>query len=199
MATGISMPWHIFPYSYQALWNLLECLMSATHKQLPRWALFHFECFEKENNSEKATPRHKLHYGIHILFYFTICQTNGRPLSIFSLPCQPSLVYFEVLLAFTHKIVFSGIHYVGKIQSTSFSRTILDQISDGQIRWQPLDKNYDTVSWVVAKFCHCQRSYVLCCFYLVEEGIMIHRMVKTPPCKDKTIIYRAVMKCWNSL
>ena len=179
------MTWHGHWHQH-AMAYFLEGLMSATHKQLPRWALCHFECLEKENNSEKATPRHKLHCGIHILFYFTICQTNSRPLSIFSLPCQPlsnlcpvgraagwqvSLVYFEVLLAFTYKIVFSGIHYVGKIQGTSFSRTILDQISDGQIRLQPLDKNYDTVSWVVLEFCHCQHSNVVRCFYLVEEGI----------------------------
>ncbi|XP_067950761.1 all-trans-retinol 13,14-reductase-like [Watersipora subatra] len=38
-----------------------------------------------------------------------------------------------------------GIHYVGNIHIDSFPRVLLDQISYGQIQWQPLDENYDTV------------------------------------------------------
>ncbi|XP_065894452.1 all-trans-retinol 13,14-reductase-like [Dysidea avara] len=40
-----------------------------------------------------------------------------------------------------------GIHYVGGMSNSnpSVSKVLLDQISDGQIRWEELDKNYDTV------------------------------------------------------
>ena len=40
-----------------------------------------------------------------------------------------------------------GIHYVGGMGNSnpSVSKVLLDQISDGQIRWEELDKNYDSV------------------------------------------------------
>ena len=40
-----------------------------------------------------------------------------------------------------------GIHYVGGMSNSnpSVSKVLIDQISDGQIRWEELDKNYDSV------------------------------------------------------
>ena len=40
-----------------------------------------------------------------------------------------------------------GIHYVGGmgVSKPSVSKVLLDQISDGQIRWKELDRNYDSV------------------------------------------------------
>lgn len=40
-----------------------------------------------------------------------------------------------------------GIHYVGGMSDSnpSTSKILLDQISDGQISWQPMSRNYDTV------------------------------------------------------
>ena len=39
-----------------------------------------------------------------------------------------------------------GIHYIGKMSNGQFNRTFLDQISEGQIEWAPLDDAYDVVS-----------------------------------------------------
>lgn len=41
--------------------------------------------------------------------------------------------------------LLTGIHYVGQLDTPSISRTLVDQISDGQIQWTPLDENFDTV------------------------------------------------------
>merc|ERR1719367_431929 len=38
-----------------------------------------------------------------------------------------------------------GIHYVGEMGSKSLNKTLLDQISDGQIEWAPLDDEFDIV------------------------------------------------------
>ena len=38
-----------------------------------------------------------------------------------------------------------GIHYIGNIVGTSMSRVLIDQITDGQLDWVPLDETYDTV------------------------------------------------------
>merc|ERR1712130_300439 len=38
-----------------------------------------------------------------------------------------------------------GIHYVGEMGSRSLNKTLLDQISDGQIEWAPLDDEFDIV------------------------------------------------------
>jgi len=38
-----------------------------------------------------------------------------------------------------------GIHYIGHFDRPSMSRTILEQISNGQIRWHSLDNNFDVL------------------------------------------------------
>jgi len=38
-----------------------------------------------------------------------------------------------------------GIHYIGEMGSQTLNKTLLDQISEGQIEWAPLDKEYDVV------------------------------------------------------
>ena len=39
-----------------------------------------------------------------------------------------------------------GIHYIGKMSQGQFNRQFLDQISEGQIEWNPLEDAYDIVS-----------------------------------------------------
>ena len=39
----------------------------------------------------------------------------------------------------------TGIHYVGELGSQTLNRTLLEQISDGQIEWAPLDQYFDIV------------------------------------------------------
>jgi len=38
-----------------------------------------------------------------------------------------------------------GIHYIGEMGSQTLNKTLLDQISDGQIEWAPLDDDFDVV------------------------------------------------------
>lgn len=38
-----------------------------------------------------------------------------------------------------------GIHYIGEMQYQSISKTYFDQITDGQVEWEPLDETYDEV------------------------------------------------------
>ena len=38
-----------------------------------------------------------------------------------------------------------GIHYIGEMQHRTLQRTLFEQISDGQVQWQPLEQNFDTV------------------------------------------------------
>jgi len=39
----------------------------------------------------------------------------------------------------------AGIHYVGEMQTDSLRKFYLDQISDGQIIWAPLEQEYDVI------------------------------------------------------
>ena len=39
-----------------------------------------------------------------------------------------------------------GIHYVGEMQNNSVMKFLLDQVTDGQLTWAPLEKQYDTVA-----------------------------------------------------
>ncbi|XP_043843135.1 all-trans-retinol 13,14-reductase [Dromiciops gliroides] len=39
----------------------------------------------------------------------------------------------------------TGIHYVGQLKEGSFNRFLLDQITDGQLDWAPLDSAFDVV------------------------------------------------------
>ena len=55
-----------------------------------------------------------------------------------------------------------GIHYVGKIQGRSYTRTLLDQLSEGQVQWHPLDVNFDTV-----RFASADLSLFFCSRYLI--------------------------------
>lgn len=46
----------------------------------------------------------------------------------------------------------TGIHYIGQMHSnSSFSKFYLDQCSDGQIGWCPMNKAYDIVAFGEAK------------------------------------------------
>ena len=39
-----------------------------------------------------------------------------------------------------------GIHYIGEMQCNSLMKFLLDQLSEGQVTWEPLEKEYDTVA-----------------------------------------------------
>lgn len=39
-----------------------------------------------------------------------------------------------------------GIHYIGNMEPSNLGKTFLDQITQGQLEWEPLDKEYDVVS-----------------------------------------------------
>ena len=36
-----------------------------------------------------------------------------------------------------------GVHYIGEAADGYLIRTIIDQISDGQIEWKEMEKDYD--------------------------------------------------------
>ena len=38
-----------------------------------------------------------------------------------------------------------GIHYIGEMGRQTLNKTLLDQISSGQIEWAPLDDEFDVV------------------------------------------------------
>ena len=38
-----------------------------------------------------------------------------------------------------------GIHYIGEMGTQTLNKTLLDQISNGQIEWAPLEQDYDIV------------------------------------------------------
>ncbi|KAK6968364.1 all-trans-retinol 13 14-reductase isoform X4 [Biomphalaria glabrata] len=40
----------------------------------------------------------------------------------------------------------TGIHYVGKLQDGTVNRTLLDQLTCGQLRWAPLDDEFDHIA-----------------------------------------------------
>ena len=63
-----------------------------------------------------------------------------------------------------------GIHYVGEMADGRINRTLVDQISDGQVEWKELDPIYD----IGRQFCEIavilllaglsnKRLLVLCC------------------------------------
>ncbi|XP_023348959.1 putative all-trans-retinol 13,14-reductase isoform X2 [Eurytemora carolleeae] len=39
-----------------------------------------------------------------------------------------------------------GIHYIGQLNSPTINRTLCDQITEGQLEWEPLNPDYDVVS-----------------------------------------------------
>ena len=38
-----------------------------------------------------------------------------------------------------------GIHYIGEVNPGNLNRTFVDQITDGQLEWEPLNDIYDIV------------------------------------------------------
>ncbi|XP_071497247.1 all-trans-retinol 13,14-reductase-like [Diadema antillarum] len=38
-----------------------------------------------------------------------------------------------------------GIHYIGEMATNTITRTYIDQLTEGQLLWEPIDKNYDTI------------------------------------------------------
>lgn len=40
-----------------------------------------------------------------------------------------------------------GIHYIGELDPEFKNRTLVDQLSDGQIEWAPLVDDYDVISF----------------------------------------------------
>ena len=49
-------------------------------------------------------------------------------------------------LNFIHNFIYStGIHYVGKMIEGDQTKVLLDQITEGQVTWVPMDKEYDIV------------------------------------------------------
>ena len=41
---------------------------------------------------------------------------------------------------------FQGIHYVGGMAEGETRRVLVDQITEGQVTWVPMDREYDRVS-----------------------------------------------------
>jgi hypothetical protein len=39
-----------------------------------------------------------------------------------------------------------GVHYVGDVSSQTLTKTLCDQITDGQLEWATLDDAYDVIS-----------------------------------------------------
>ena len=39
-----------------------------------------------------------------------------------------------------------GVHYIGDMNRPSLTKFLLDQVTDGQIEWAPLDEEFDQVS-----------------------------------------------------
>ena len=45
-----------------------------------------------------------------------------------------------------HFFLFQGIHYVGGMTEGETRKIMVDQITEGQVTWVPMDKEYDVVS-----------------------------------------------------
>jgi all-trans-retinol 13,14-reductase len=39
-----------------------------------------------------------------------------------------------------------GIHYIGEMSKDKINRTLVDQITEGQVEWEKLDEEFDVVS-----------------------------------------------------
>jgi len=39
----------------------------------------------------------------------------------------------------------SGIHYVGKMMEGDMTRVLIDQVTEGQVVWEPMDQIFDKV------------------------------------------------------
>lgn len=61
---------------------------------------------------------------------------SGRPLHISGFLFVVSGYEFDV-----------GIHYIGQMNKGNFDRTLVDQLTDGQLDWEPLDDAYDVVNF----------------------------------------------------
>ena len=46
-----------------------------------------------------------------------------------------------------------GIHYIGEMSKDRINRTLVDQITDGQLEWEKLDEEFDVVSIGLKKNC----------------------------------------------
>ena len=40
---------------------------------------------------------------------------------------------------------YEGVHYVGELEDGQKLRVLVDQITEGQVTWVPLEKEFDTV------------------------------------------------------
>jgi len=41
--------------------------------------------------------------------------------------------------------ILSGIHYVGKMMEGDMTRVLIDQVTEGQVVWEPMDQIFDKV------------------------------------------------------
>ena len=42
-------------------------------------------------------------------------------------------------------LCIAGIHYVGEMNKGYWARTLLDQLTEGQVDWVPMDQDFDVV------------------------------------------------------
>ena len=42
-------------------------------------------------------------------------------------------------------LLHPGIHYIGEMASRTVTRLYLDQLTEGQLVWEPIDANFDTI------------------------------------------------------
>ncbi|XP_067825051.1 all-trans-retinol 13,14-reductase-like [Heptranchias perlo] len=61
-----------------------------------------------------------------------------------------------------------GIHYIGELHERSFLRTLVDQITDGQLEWVKMDDTFDNVilgdsqTWRTYRLCSGKQNYQDC-------------------------------------
>ena len=52
---------------------------------------------------------------------------------------------------YTRMFNFPGIHFVGKMGDGEMMRVLFDQISEGQVQWAPIEKEYDQVHFFYSR------------------------------------------------
>ena len=77
--------------------------------------------------------------------HFHVFDLNSSHVS-FQTPNFPTTMHKDFVLIFSHSISHTGIHYIGEMTGTTISKVLIDQLTDGQLQWNPIDDNFDTIA-----------------------------------------------------
>lgn len=146
------MPWESHLYYYAALFSEHSGSKKACfqhfycrHCLLPKPSIF---CIKKAGMFETAREKQSsISPPCKFCWILSFCQKKKIPP-----PKKKSLYFYS-----NGFLLLLGIHYVGEMHKNGMMRVIMDQLTDGQLDWAPMENPYDVISVGGREYNLCSR------------------------------------------